>query len=144
MPSYVTCYKFSCCCLFHKRLPSPCALRVNIWSLPKTDRSLACSLAKVLIQIVGSCCMVNRSVVPNCDIIGVLPAVSDLQVVIVNDQSDKPFKQSLALFWSNIIDVLYVVTDSKDRLPACDRVRSDDRMDGLKDFTHIFGSAARF
>lgn len=40
------------------------------------------------------------------------------------------------------MNALDVVADGKDRLPACDGVGADDRVDSLEDFAYVLGRTA--
>ena len=50
--------------------------------------------------------MVDAPVVPDGEIVGVLPAVTDLQVVVVGDEVDEPFQGVLALELGEAVDLL--------------------------------------
>lgn len=54
----------------------------------------------------------------------------DLQIVVFDNQIHKPIQQSPALLLRQPVDTLDMMPDSEDGLPACDRVRANDGMDG--------------
>jgi hypothetical protein len=68
----------------------------------------------------------------------------DLQIVIINNEPHKPVKQSLAFSFCEPVDVLHVMPDGEDGLPACDGVGANDRVHGDEFFADIFGSPAGF
>lgn len=87
--------------------------------------------------------MERAAVVPDGDVVDVLPSEPDLQVVVINAQLVEPIKHVLALFSGQAVDMANVRTDGVYRLPARHRVRADDGMDGLEDGPDVFWSAAR-
>jgi hypothetical protein len=68
--------------------------------------------------------------------------MANLQVVVIDNEAQEPFEQRLGFQFGQSIDVLYMVADGEDRLPACNGVGPDYRMDGFEDFTNILGCAA--
>jgi hypothetical protein len=66
-----------------------------------------------------------------------------LKIVVINHESDKPVKQTLALPFCEPVDVLHVMSDGKNALPACDRIRAHDGVDGDEFFADVLGGAAR-
>ena len=54
----------------------------------------------------------------------------DLQIVVFDDQTHKPIQQSPAFLLRQPVDALDMMPHSEDRLPARDRVRANDGMDG--------------
>jgi len=76
------------------------------------------------------------------EIIGVLPAVAHLQVVILDNKSNKPLKKMAALFFRKTIDLLDVRANGEHTLPAGDRVGADHGVLGNQLLSDIFGCAA--
>ena len=58
--------------------------------------------------------MVHTSVVPYSKIVLILPPMTDVEIVVLDNQLHKPIQRMLALFFGQAIDLLDVVTDSKD------------------------------
>ena len=113
---------------------------IQIRLLPQTHSPMPEPFAQSF--IVGRGSMIHTSVVPYCYIIGILPAMPDLQIVVLNNQPHKPFKQRLGLQRSKVINLLHMVTDGKHGFPAGDGVRPDHWVDGLKVFADVLGRAA--
>lgn len=88
--------------------------------------------------------MIHTPVIPNRQIIRILPSVSYLEIMIIGHQSDKPLKQMLALSLCHVIHLLNMVPESEDRLPPSNRVCAHNGMDGLEDFSNVFGCPTRF
>lgn len=78
------------------------------------------------------------------DIVSILPSESDLQIVVILQQSQKPCEQVLALMLSQTIDVSDVTTDGEDTLPARDGVCPDNGMDSLQLCSNVLWSASWF
>ena len=64
------------------------------------------------------------------DIVRILPAVPDLQIVVLNNQSGEPFDQMGALRLGQAIDPLDVVPDSIHSLPSSHGICPNHRMHG--------------
>ena len=64
--------------------------------------------------------------------------------MVLDNQLNKPVQGPLALFLSQSIDLLDVVSDAKYRFPTSDWVGADHRMDGLQVCADILGSTAGF
>lgn len=77
-------------------------------------------------------------------IVLVLPAETDLQVVVVDNQTDEPLQQVVTLFFGQSINLADVVTDGEDTLPAGHGVGADDRVDGRQVVADVVGAASRF
>jgi hypothetical protein len=86
--------------------------------------------------------MIHTPIIPNRQIIRVLPTMPDLKIMVINNQSQEPVQQSLALAFCDPVDVLHVVAESEDRLPPRDGIGADYGMHGDKLFADVFGSAA--
>lgn len=87
--------------------------------------------------------MQNAAVVPDGDIIRVLPAMTNLKVVVVCDQVDKTSQHLVAFLLSEAVDTLYVVTNTEDALPTSDWVGANDWVYSLQLSTDVLGSATR-
>jgi uncharacterized ParB-like nuclease family protein len=74
--------------------------------------------------------MVHTPVVPDGEIIRILPSMANLDVMIFRNQRREPIESSLAFFFGQPIDVLHMVADRKDRFPACHRIRAYNRVCG--------------
>ena len=88
--------------------------------------------------------MERRPIIPDGDIVGVLPPVADLQVVVFHQQVDEPIQQFLALVLREPVDVPNVPTHGEDALPPCDGVRPDDGMLRLELRAHVLRGTPRF
>lgn len=86
--------------------------------------------------------MVHRPVVPDRQIVHVLPAVPHLQVVVLDDELHEPAQEVRRLLVAEAVDLLHVVADGEDGLPAGDRVRADDGVDGLEELADVLRGAA--
>lgn len=86
--------------------------------------------------------MEGRPVIPDGDIVAVLPADADLQVVVVDQQLGEPLQQRLGLELGHVVDVRQVAADGEDGLPARDRVGAHDGVDGGQLLAHVEGRAA--
>lgn len=87
--------------------------------------------------------MVDTTIVPDSHIVSILPAVADLEVMVVDKQADKPIEQAPGLERRETINALHMVTDGENRFPACYGVRADDGVGGLQVFPDVLGSTAR-
>ncbi len=83
--------------------------------------------------------MVNGAVVPDGEIIDVLPAVADLKVVVLDNELGEPVEEVLGFSLAEAVDLSNVVANSEDTLPAGDRVGADDGVDGLKELADVLG-----
>lgn len=73
--------------------------------------------------------MINAPIVPNRKVVDILPAMTDLQVMVINHEPHEPFVEGIRLEFGEAIDPLYVVAESEDALPACDWVGADYGVD---------------
>jgi hypothetical protein len=117
------------------------AVRVKIRLLAQTHSSLTSPRALTL--VVERRSVVHASVVPDGQIILVLPSLADMQIVVLNNQLDEPFQCMLAFLLGQAVDLLHVMANSKDRFPACDGIRSDHGMLRSQFATHVLRSTAR-
>jgi hypothetical protein len=88
--------------------------------------------------------MINTSIIPNCEIIRILPPMTDLQIMILDNQLNEPVQGPLALFLGQPIDLLDVVPYAKYRFPASDWVGANYGMDGLQVCADVLRSPAGF
>ena len=88
--------------------------------------------------------MIHTPVIPDRQIVRILPSMSNLKIMIVNNQSQKPIKKPLALAFCQPVDVLHVVAQREDRLPPCDGICTDYWVHGNQLFADIFGRPACF
>lgn len=86
--------------------------------------------------------MVHAPVIPDSEIVLVLPSVPDLQVVVIDEQSHEPVEQRSALQISDIVHLRNVLADGEHALPASDGVGADDGVDGLEKLANVLGSTA--
>ena len=76
--------------------------------------------------------MEDGAIVPDRNIIHILPLEPDLQIMIVADQSHEPLQQSFAFELGHVVDVSDVGADREDGLPTCHWVGAHYGMDGSK------------
>lgn len=87
--------------------------------------------------------MVDTPVIPDGEIIRVLPPVADLEIMVINQQPHEPREQRLALKLGDIVHLGHVLTDGKHRLPPGNGVGADDGVDSLEEIADVLGGAAR-
>jgi hypothetical protein len=63
--------------------------------------------------------------------------VSQLTVVLFNDQLQEPIEKALALIWRHVVDTFNVVANSKKTLPTRDRVGADNWMVGRERIAYV-------
>jgi hypothetical protein len=76
-------------------------------------------------------------------IVRIPPLMPNLQIMVIDDQTHKPIQQSPALLLRQPDDALDMMPHCEDGLPACDRVRANDGMDGAELRADVLGGAAR-
>lgn len=113
-----------------KRFSSTGTLWIEIWSFPYSDSPISKPLAKTI--VVERCSMKNTSIIPNSNIILILPPEPYLQIVIVQHKPHKPIQQILALLGSDTIYMLDMASNRENRFPTGDRVGSHDWMHGFE------------
>jgi hypothetical protein len=64
--------------------------------------------------------------------------VSDLQIVILDNQSQKPLQKGMALHLRNIVDTLDMRPNGKYTVPSRDRIGPDDWMNKLEICSNVF------
>ena len=62
----------------------------------------------------------HAPVIPDGQVVGVLPPEPDLEVVVVRDELDEPAQQIVAFGLTQAVDPLGVVTNGEDGLPTGD------------------------
>lgn len=70
--------------------------------------------------------MENAAVVPDGKVVGVLPAMTNLKVMVVRDEVDEASQSFIAFLLGETIDTLHMMANAEDTLPASDRVCADD------------------
>lgn len=111
-------------------LPPARTLGIQIRLLAQTNGPLPQPLAKPLIIIRRR--MIDAAIIPDRQIILILPAQAHLQIVILHDQLHEPLEEVLALRLAHLIDALGVVADGEDALPARDGIGANDRVHGFE------------
>jgi hypothetical protein len=86
--------------------------------------------------------MIHTPIIPDRKIIRILPSMSDLKIMIIHHESQKPVQYAFTLPFCKSIDFLHMVSESEDALPASDGVGAYDGVDGFEDFADVFGGAA--
>jgi len=110
-----------------------------------SDGPLPSPLTQIrLAQIIWSGGMIHTSIVPDRQIIGILPSMTDLQIMIINYQGQELIQKSLAFELRQPIDALDMMPKRKDRLPACDRIGAYNWMDSFEDLADVLWSTALF
>lgn len=74
--------------------------------------------------------MEHAPVVPDGDVVGVLPAQTHLDRVVLCHEVVEPLEEVVALLGRDVVDVPHVRADGEDALPARHRVRADHGVDG--------------
>jgi len=128
--------------LSRQRLLPGDARRVIVRPLTQAHRALSRALTEIQIQIIGRGGVIHAPVVPDGQVVLVLPPVAHLQVVVVDDQADEPVEQRAALESCHVVDLLHVRTDGEDGFPASHWVGADHGVDGLEDLADVLGGAA--
>lgn len=78
------------------------------------------TVSKVLVV---ECCVVEyASVIPDGDVVLILPAEANLQIVVLNKEFQEPIEQTFGFSTSDAVDVADVRADGEDGLPSCDGV----------------------
>lgn len=74
------------------------ALWIKVRLLPQTDSPRPLPLAQTLFtDIVWRSRVIDAAIVPDGEIIDIVPSVTDLQVVILDNQADEPIQEILGL-----------------------------------------------
>lgn len=88
--------------------------------------------------------MVDAPVVPDRQVILGLPPQTDLQVVVLDDESYEPVQQRTALRLRQSVNTLHVVAHGEYAAPPRHGVCPDHRVDGLEHLSDVLGGAAGF
>ena len=86
--------------------------------------------------------MEHGTVVPNCEVIDILPFVADLQVMIFHNKLNEPVEKVARLGFAKSIDLLDVMARTEDALPACDGVCADHWVDGFEELANVLRRTA--
>lgn len=86
--------------------------------------------------------MIYAAIIPDRQVVRLLPAQPYLEIMILHDQLHKPIQKAARFFFRQPVDVLDVVADGEHGLPTGDGVRADDRVHGLEDVADVLGGAA--
>lgn len=81
--------------------------------------------------------MVHASVVPNSQVIYILPAIADLQVMVLDNQLDKPVEEMTGLLLGQPVDLLHMRSHRENALPTSYRVCADHWMVGFERITYV-------
>jgi hypothetical protein len=85
----------------------------------------------------------DGTVVPDGNIVGILPLQPDLQIMVLVHQLQEPVQQLLALLLRHAVDVLHMPAHGEDALPPGHGVCAHDGVDGLELGADVFDGAAR-
>lgn len=99
-------------------------LRVKIRSLSQRSNSITCSASGI---VVGSAVPI-ASIIPDSEIV-LVPFEPHLSIMVVHNKIKEVFQQHVTLIPRHTIDSSGEALVDENALPACDRVRADDRMD---------------
>lgn len=86
--------------------------------------------------------MVHGAVVPDSEIIDIAPLVTNLEVMVLDNELHKPGQEMLGLLLREPIDLLDVRADGENTLPSGHRIGADDRMDRLEELADILGCSS--
>lgn len=125
-------------------LPPALALWIKVRLFPQTDSPRPLSLAQTLFtDVVWRSRVIDAAIVPDGEIVDIVPSVTDLQVMVLDDQADEPVQDVLGLVIRQTMDVLDMVAHREHGFPACHGVGAHDGVDGLEDVADVLGGAAR-
>lgn len=131
-----------CCGLSSQRLFPRHTSRVKVRPLPQAHSAVTLPLAIVTLEVIRGRSMVHTPVIPDCEIIRVQPLVTDLQIVVIDEQSHEPCEESLTLLLSHVVNLGNVLAECEDGLPARDGVGADDGVDGFEELADVLRSTA--
>lgn len=86
--------------------------------------------------------MIDAAIVPDGEVVDVGPPVANLQIMVLDNQTDEPVQEVLRLVVRETVDVFHVVTHGEHRLPAGDRVGPHNRVNSLEHVADVLGSTA--
>lgn len=113
------------------------ALRVKVRPLTQTHCPGTRPLTIVANHVVRSRRMVHRAVIPDGEVIDVLPLVTDLQVVVLDNELHEPVEEVARLGLAETVDLLDVMASAEDALPAGDGVGANHGVDGFEELADI-------
>lgn len=131
-----------CCRQLPQRLSSRLAPNIQEGFLTNTNRPPTHPLPRIVI-VISRRSVVCTPIVPDGQVVGVLPSVPYLQILVFENQAQKPSLQRLGLQRRDVVDVLHMNTNREDGLPACHGIRADDRVDSLQEFASVERRASR-
>lgn len=117
------------------------ALRIQVRLLSNAHNPMCLPFAQTL--VVRRSSMVHTPIIADRQIIGILPLISGLQIMILDNQPQKPFQQSFRLIWCDVVDLLHMLSDCEDGFPSGDRIGADDGVRGFETIADVVGRAAR-
>lgn len=79
--------------LSSESLPPALALGVEVRPLPQADGARPGTLAEAEPRVVGGSRVVDATVVPYGEVVLILPAQADLEVVVLDDELDEPVEE---------------------------------------------------
>lgn len=124
-------------------LPSALASWVKVRLLPQTDSPRPLPLAQTLLaDVVWRSRVIDTTIIPNGEIVDVVPTVTDLQVMILHNQADEPVQEVLGLVVGQPVDVLDVVAHGEHGLPARHGVGAHYRVDGFEYVADVLGGSS--
>lgn len=124
-------------------LPPALALWIKVRLLPQADSTRPLSLTEAFTDVVWRRRVIDAAVVPDGEVINIFPPVTNLYVMVLDNETDKPIQEVLGLVLRETVDMLDMVAHGEHGLPASHRVGAHYRVDGLEDLTDILGGAAR-
>lgn len=101
-------------------------LWVKVWSLAHADCPVPRTDLRTAIEVNGSG-MIGTPVVPNSNII-FSPLHTDLEIVVLMDQSTQVRHYLVGLLLAELIDLLDLIEDTVERFPTSHRVCPNNRM----------------
>lgn len=117
-------------------------IRIKIRPLTTPNSPIPASISQA--HKIKSSTMESTPVIPDSNIVNVLPPEPDLEIMIVLKQLLEPTQEHLTLLFGDPVYKLAVLAHGVQRPPASDGVGADDWVDGSKFAAGILDSAARF
>jgi len=108
---------------------------VEIWTLTDAYTALAGTKSVRIVVIGGS--VVSGAVVPDSEIILVVPLEAALKIMVLSDHTEELILEVGALTISQTVNVLAMVTNSKDALPSSDRIGANNGVVSGKFTTNV-------
>lgn len=126
-----------------KSLPTTRTQGIEIRPLTQTDSAGPRALAESLVEVIRGRGMVHAAIIPDGQVVRVLPAEADLEVVVLDDELHEPVEEVPRLRLGQPVDALDVVADGEHALPPRHRVRADYRVDRFQHLAYVLGRPAR-